>query len=161
TGAPLSPESQKIYESQVKPFLKQHCIKCHDDNKTLGGFRIDILGTDFLEGKTADHWKEIIDNISLGKMPPRKQPRPDPEKAFTVVKWVNQELLNAMERGQSTGGRVAVRRMNRTEWAFTVASLFGLDDKFAREIERELPEDGKIGNFDRGGAALLMDKSLM
>ncbi|MCE9530340.1 MAG: hypothetical protein K8T89_04285, partial [Planctomycetes bacterium] len=71
--SPLSAESQTVFEGKVKPFLKAHCFKCHDDKETRAGFRIDTLGTDFLAGKTADHWKEIYDNLGLGKMPPKKE----------------------------------------------------------------------------------------
>jgi len=76
-----------------------------------------------------------------------------------VVEWVNQELRNAEKRAQSTGGRVPMRRLNRTEYANTVRDLFYLDDNFARAIERELPSDGKVDGFDRGGAGLFVDKS--
>ena len=47
-AGPLTPESQTIYETKVKPFLAAHCLKCHDDATTRAGFRIDTLGTDFL-----------------------------------------------------------------------------------------------------------------
>src|SRR5262249_32958192 len=33
------------------------------------------------------------------------------------------------------------------------------DENFARKIEQELPADGKVDGFDRGGAALFFDKS--
>src|SRR5262245_56724092 len=119
-SAPLSPESRKVYDSRVKPFLKAHCVGCHDDKKTSAGFRIDTLGTDFLEGKTADHWKEIIDNINLGKMPPKKQARPDPREAFAVVEWVAQELRNAEKLAKNSSGRIPTRRLNRTEYVNTL-----------------------------------------
>ena len=52
-----------------------------------------------------------------------------------------------------------MRRLNRTEYANTVRDLFDLDEHFARKIEQELPADGKVDGFDRGGAALFIDKS--
>ena len=155
----LSPESSATYEKRVRPFLKQHCWKCHDEESAKAGFQVDALGTDFLAGKTADHWREAIDKINLGKMPPKKEARPDPAEAFAVVEWVNQELRNAEKRAHSTGGRVPMRRLNRTEYANTVRDLFHLDENFARKIEQELPADGKVDGFDRGGAALYVDRS--
>jgi mono/diheme cytochrome c family protein len=74
TAAPLSIESQKIYDTTVKPFLEANCVKCHGDKVRRAGFRIDTLGTDFLAGKTADQWKEIYDNIGVGKMLPTGSP---------------------------------------------------------------------------------------
>jgi hypothetical protein len=155
----LSPESQKTYQERVVPFLKKHCWECHDEKSAKAGFRVDVLGTDFLADRTADHWREAIDKVSVGKMPPKKQPRPDPAEAFAVVTWVNQELRNAEKRAQAAGGRVPMRRLNRTEYANTVRDLFHLDDDLVRKIEQELPMDGKVEGFDRGGAALFVDKS--
>jgi hypothetical protein len=154
----LSAESRATYEKRVLPFLKQHCWKCHDEDSARAGFRVDDLGTDFLAGKTADRWREAIDQINLGKMPKSKT-KPDPKEAFAVTEWVNQELRNAEKRAQSTAGRTPMRRLNRTEYANTVRDLFHLDEHLARKIEQELPADGKVDGFDRGGAALFFDKS--
>ena len=156
----LSAESQATYEKQVLPFLKQHCWKCHDKDtaKKAAGFQVDTLGTDFLEGKTANHWREAIDQINLGKMP-KSSRKLNPKEAFAVVEWVNLELRNAEKRAQSTGGRIPMRRLNRSEYANTVRDLFHLDEEFARRIERELPADGKVDGFDRGGVALFIDKA--
>src|SRR5262245_51182995 len=68
-GPVLSAESRTTYEQRVLPFLKKHCWKCHDESSAEAGFRVDDLGTDFLAGKTADRWREAIDQINLGKMP--------------------------------------------------------------------------------------------
>ena len=64
------------FEREVRPFLKQHCYSCHDAKKAKAGFRIDQLGTDFLSGKTADHWHEVINQINSGEMPPKDEPPP-------------------------------------------------------------------------------------
>jgi hypothetical protein len=154
----LSPESRATYEKRVLPFLKQYCYKCHDEASAKAGFRVDDLGTDFLAGKTADRWREAIDQINLGKMPKSKIKR-DAKEAFVIVEWVNQEIRNAERRAQSSGGRSPMRRLNRTEYANTVRDLFHLDEHLARKIEQELPADGKVDGFDRGGAALFIDKS--
>jgi hypothetical protein len=154
----LSAESRATYEQRVLPFLKQYCWKCHDADSAKAGFRVDDLGTDFLAGKTADRWREAIDQINLGKMPKSKT-KPDAKDAFVIVEWVNQEIRNAERRAQSSGGRTPMRRLNRTEYANTVRDLFHLDEHLARKIEQELPADGKVDGFDRGGAALFIDKS--
>jgi hypothetical protein len=156
-AAPLSPESQKVYDTRVKPFLKAHCTKCHDGKVTRAGFRIDTLDTDFLAGKTADQWREIYDKIGLDEMPPKKQPRPNPKAAAEVTDWIIQELRNAEKLAKNSSGRIPTRRLNRSEYANTLRDLFYLDDKFARNLEEELPLDGKVDGFDRGAAGLYID----
>jgi len=73
-----------------------------------GRFRVDDLGVDFLAGKTADRWREAIDQINLGKMPRVKQCL-IPRTRSPSSQWVNQELRNAEKRAQSTGGRTPMR----------------------------------------------------
>ncbi len=126
-ASPLSPESQRIYQAKVKPFLEAHCVKCHNDKETRAGFRIDTLGADFLAGKTADHWKEIYDNIGVGKMPPKKEARPDPRQASVVMEWIIQELRPAEKLAKNSSGRIPMRRLNRTEFANSLRDLFYLE----------------------------------
>jgi hypothetical protein len=156
----LSPESKKTYDERVLPFLKRHCAECHDADTASAGFVLDSLKIDFLEGKTANYWREAIDLINLGKMP-KKGPRPDPKEAFAVVEWVNMEMRNAAKRAQGSGGRIPLRRLNRTEYVNTLRDLFYLDDNAARALEEELPMDGVVGGFDRGGAGLYIDEAQM
>ena|ERR1022692_1019361 len=141
-AAPLSPESQQAYDNKVKPFLKAHCFKCHNDEETRAGFRIDTLGTDFLSGKTADNWKEIYDNLGLGKMPPKKEARPKASEATAVMDWIDQEIRHAERLAKNSSGRT--RRLNRTEYFATLRDLFDLDENYVRGLEVELPPDGKV-----------------
>jgi len=141
--------------------LKQHCYSCHDAKKAKAGFRIDELGTDFLSGKTADQWHELINQINSGEMPPKEEPRPDANAAFAVVEWVGANLKNAERQARMAGGRILMRRLNRQEYANTVGDLFRLDPNFVEKLKRELPADGKAEGFDRIGSALFFDQTQM
>src|SRR5579862_286592 len=160
-GGPLSPESQAVYDTTVKPFLQRHCLKCHGEQKTLSGLRLDTLGTDFLSGKTGDVWREVYDRIGNRAMPPKKEPRPDAAEASTVTEWIIQELRTAEKRAKGMAGRIPTRRLNRTEYANTLRDLFGLEENFVRALEQDLPMDGKVDGFDRGGAGLFIDGAQM
>jgi hypothetical protein len=161
-GSPLSPESQLIYETKVKPFLEAHCVKCHDENTTLANFRIDTLGVDFLADKTGDNWKEVYDNISLGKMPKKKKLTPaEAAEANLVTDWIDQEVRNAEQRAKKLSGRTQMRRLNRAEFANCLRDLFGLDEAVARGIEEELQPDAAFAGFDRSSASLFIDPALL
>ena len=142
----------------ARAFIESHCNDCHDADTARAGFRTDLLSADFTAGNNADQWKEVMDNINSGKMPPKKKARPDAKEAFAVASWVAQKLDETTKAAQGAGGRVPMRRMNRVEYANTVRDLFSLDENFARRIEKELPADGKVGGFDRGAASLFMDE---
>ncbi|HEV7405219.1 MAG TPA: DUF1592 domain-containing protein, partial [Chthoniobacteraceae bacterium] len=141
----------------VRPFIENHCMDCHDASTARAGFRIDLLTDDFTAGNNAGQWKEVMDKIKAGEMPPKKKARPDAKEAFAVASWVAQKLDETTKAAQGAGGRVPMRRMNRVEYANTVRDLFSLDENFARRIEKELPADGKVGGFDRGASGLFMD----
>jgi hypothetical protein len=160
-AVPLSPESQAVYNTKVRPFLQAACFKCHADKKTLAGLRLDTLGTDFLSGKTGDIWKEVYDRIGNRSMPPKKEPRPNADEASVVTDWIIQELRNAERRAKGLSGRIPTRRLNRTEYANTLRDLFYLEENFVRALEQDLPMDGKVDGFDRGGAALFIDGAQM
>lgn len=142
----------------TRGFIEKHCIDCHDADSARAGFRIDLLTDDFAAGNNAGLWKEVMDKINSGQMPPKKKARPDPKEAFAVASWVAEKLHETELAAEGAGGRVPMRRMNRVEYANTIRDLFCLDENFARRIETELPADGKVGGFDRGAAGLFMDE---
>ena len=146
------------FTKKVQPFIADHCVDCHDADTARAGFRIDLLGSDFSKGDSAQQWKEVMDSINSGKMPPKKKARPDAKEAFAVASWVAAKLHDTELAAQGAGGRVPMRRMNRVEYANTVRDLFSLEEGFARRMEKELPADGKVGGFDRGAAGLFMDE---
>jgi hypothetical protein len=158
---PLSPDSKAVYEGTVRPFLRTHCLKCHGEEKTLSGLRLDTLGTDFLSGKTGDVWREVYDRIGNRTMPPKKEVRPDAAEALKVANWIIAELRGAEKRAKGMSGRIPTRRLNRTEYTNTLRDLFFLDENFVRALEQDLPMDGKVDGFDRGGAALFIDGAQM
>lgn len=143
----------------VVAFLESHCFRCHGAKEQKAGLRLDNLGVDFLAGKTADQWKEAIDLINLGQMPPEDQPQPDAEKAFAVVEWINAELRRAERSARETGGRGLMRRLNRDEYAYTVGDLLQLNPNFVKQLREELPADGKAEGFDRISTALFFDRT--
>src|SRR5262252_4474834 len=87
-GGASSRDSEATYTQIVRPFLQAHCLKCHGEEKTLSGLRLDTLGTDFLGGKTGDVWREVYDRIGNRTMPPKKEPRPDAAETLKVADWI-------------------------------------------------------------------------
>ena len=159
--AAATPESEAAYEQHVRPFLAKHCFACHGADDGKAGLRLHNLSTDFAAGDNADTWKEVIDRINLGEMPPEDEPRPDAEESFAVVRWVGKELKRAERDSRMAGGRVLLRRLNRREYINTVRDLLALDDNFAQTLYETLPADGKAEGFDRVSAALFVDATQM
>jgi mono/diheme cytochrome c family protein len=156
----LPPEDRKVYDDHVLPFLKKYCHGCHGEAVRKAGLRLDDLGPDFLMGKNADVWKEVIDNINLGKMPPKSATtRPAADESFPVVAWVGRQLKRAEREAAVAGGHVLIRRLNRFEYASTVRDLFDFDEHVIAKIADNLPNDGVADGFDRISTALLLDRT--
>ncbi len=147
------------YAEIAKPFIKQHCVGCHGAATTKAGYRIDLIGTDFSAATVADHWKEIIDRINAGEMPPKESPRPDARQSAAFVTWVNEQLRQVDLDAKKAGGRIPMRRLNRDEYANTVRDLLKLDELIVRPLIEDLPSDGQAEGFDRLGVALFFDQT--
>lgn len=144
-----------------KSFFERHCLRCHGPERQEANLRIDNLDTSFTDKRSADAWVEMLDRINLGEMPPEDEPRPTDEELEAVVNWITGQLQSLRDRAFSTGGRVLLRRLTRTEYTNTIRDL--LDVRF---LEGEgpqdlLPPDGSIKGFNKVSQALLLDPSLM
>ena len=149
---------QATYDKVVKPYLAQHCLECHGE-AAKAGYRVDRLTIDFTAPTTAEHWKEVIDRINAGEMPPAEKPRPDVKQTAALVDWVNARLREVDLAAKNAGGRIPMRRLNRDEYANTLRDLLKLDEKIVRPLLEEMPGDGTAEGFDRLGAALFFDQT--
>ena len=147
------------YAETAKPFIAQHCLACHGAKLAKAGYRIDRLGTDFIAPSVAGQWKEVIDRINAGEMPPEGRTRPDAKQAAALVTWVNGRLREVELAAKNAGGRIPMRRLNRDEYANTVRDLLKLDELIVRPLTEELPADGTAEGFDRLGVALFFDQT--
>jgi len=143
----------------VAKFLDGHCLRCHGEKVRKSGLRLDDLGVEFLAGRTADRWREVVDRINLGDMPPAGEPRPDPAAAAAVAEWVGRQLQQAERAARTAGGRTVMRRLNRAEYAYTVGDLLNLNPNLVRRLRDELPADGRAEGFDRLASALFYDRT--
>src|ERR1043165_6452748 len=89
---PAPAATDPTFAGQVQPFLRAHCYACHGPEKAKAGFRIDQLSADLAAPRAAEQWKEVIDRMNAGEMPPKKQPRPDARQAAAVVAWADARL---------------------------------------------------------------------
>ena len=136
----------------VQPFLKENCFKCHGPKKSKGDLRLDTLAT-WSNAERSERFLLLHDVLTEGEMPPEDEPRPSKEGIDSVLKWVEEQLVE-MEKGKP---RMTVRRLNRTEYDNTIRDLFGTDLKPARVF----PEDDSAHGFDNVGSALTVSPLLL
>ena len=138
------------FDRTIRPFLAAHCFKCHGPRKTKGDLRLDQIRGELAAGEDVEKWQKVREQLREGEMPPEKQPRPRKSAIDAVLRWIEGGLARAEEKARTSGGRMVIRRLNRTEYDNTIRDLFGVDLKPARVF----PEDDSAHGFDNIGSAL-------
>jgi cytochrome c5 len=144
TAAPASTPA-----SPQRALLNQYCVTCHNERLKTAGLMLDKVDVaDIRAG--AETWEKVLLKLRSGAMPPPGRPRPDPATVAGFTNWLETGLdLAAVERPNP--GRVAIHRLNRTEYANAIRDLLGL------EIDRSTvltDEDPGESGFDNAAGAL-------
>ena len=143
-------------DPQVTAFLKRYCVECHGATKPKGDLRVDALKI-AANAADAENWQLVLDNLQLGEMPPKDAKQPTPAEVEKVTTWIQSEISRAASVLKGTGGEVVLRRLNRVEYANTIADLFDVHGDFTAGF----PEDMREHGFDNNGAALMLSASQM
>jgi len=140
------------FESHVRPFLQEYCVACHGPDKEKGGVRVDVLGPFHQTPEFANTWVEVRDNLLHLEMPPEDKTQPSDQLRAAVVAWINNELEEARKASAGTGGKIVLRRLNRSEYRETVRELLHLHP--AVDAAANFPDDDTFHGFDNIGSAL-------
>jgi hypothetical protein len=125
-------------------FYNEHCLRCHNEAKSAGGFRIDeLLARPTIEG-VEDPWMNVLEKLVSREMPPTDEvKRPSTADFEKQIAWLRGELETS-ERLTAAARPRAQRRLNRAEYNRTVSDLFGLPLRPADGF----PPDDKLHGFD-------------
>lgn len=146
--------------TETKPYFEKHCIRCHGEDKRKG----DVAFHELISIEDAFERHELIENaleqIRSGDMPPDDEDvLPTRAENQETIRSIS-KLLTRIKTGDvpQKAGRVTQRRLNRTEYHYTVRDLFGI--KF--DPTRDFPADGAGGEgFDNTGDALFSSPALL
>ncbi len=134
--------------SRVAPIFKKHCHGCHGPAKSKGKLRLDKLNPDLVAGNDRDQWREVLDRLNFGDMPPESEPPLAMEDREMLTQWLVQERRRAaLARNPTTH----FRRLTRREYERTMQELLGLEIGFSSR----LPEDGRTREGFRNNGEML------
>ncbi len=129
-------------------FLATYCNDCHGAEKQKGDRRFDQLALPVAKVDTLIDLKDILDQINLGEMPPKKAKQPSFDELKAFLEQAALALSQGRETLASTGGSTVLRRLNRTEYIHTIGDLFSLNmaafdptTKFPRDQSEEHMEN--------------------
>ena len=138
----FSKEKSVTLTPNIKTFLEDHCVKCHNVKKTKGGTRLDNVDFTIRNEAEAQHWKDILDVMNIGEMPPEDEPQPSVKENRAFIGNLTESLEEARKVLVDSGGEIAIRHINNREYKNVIQDLLGVDINTA-----ELPLDTGDG-FD-------------
>ena len=121
--------------------VQKYCFDCHNVEDWAGGVAFDTMSAGEVP-QDAKIWEQAVRKLRGGMMPPPGHKRPDPATVNNLVSYLETTLDEASTHPNP--GRVALRRLNRREYANAVHDLIGLDVDPAAW----LPEDPLKDGFD-------------
>lgn len=150
SGGARGGEPAAAFKAKVKPLIAAYCVDCHGPDVQKANLRLDNLSSDLRDERAAAIWTLVHDKLVSGAMPPKKRERPEKADLEAATTWLRTELHTASLARQQKNGRVAIRRLNGTEYENTIRDLLGTNIK----LKELLPEDNSAAGFDNVGAVL-------
>jgi len=153
TAQPVSEAAaadEKAFRDVVEPFVKKHCLRCHNDVKPKSGIRLDQL-TATPGDKQLPLWKNILKQVEDESMPPDDEPQPAAAERQAVLEWIPRAMQTVMARNTHKNG--SIRRLTVAQYRNTLRDLLGLDE----DLTDALPPDGiSKDGFANNGQTLLL-----
>ncbi|NNE93413.1 MAG: DUF1588 domain-containing protein, partial [Verrucomicrobiales bacterium] len=82
------------FDTAVKPFLSENCIRCHGEKKQKGDLAFHELTAE-VTAANAETWGKMVEVLKFGEMPPDDEPQPSTEKIDLATAWMEAQLLAA------------------------------------------------------------------
>jgi len=138
-----------------KQFFSKYCISCHGAEKKKGGVRLHQLKWDPNDTKSLELWRDVIDQIEQGEMPPEKKPQPKAE----MLQKLSIDIKERFKSLSSTA-KVVLRRLNKRQYTNTVRDLMHIN---AEQIDpaEAFPADDEIDGFNNVADAQMMSDFLL
>ena len=108
-----------------RALLDRYCVSCHNERLKTGGLALDRADVEHVD-RSSELWEKVARKLRSREMPPAGSPRPEAAAYDRAIA----SLETALDRAAATNpdpGRIAVHRLNRTEWANTIRDMLALE----------------------------------
>ncbi len=138
-----------------RAFLDRYCVTCHNQRAKTAGIMFDKmdLANVSVDAKT---WEEAVRKLRGGLMPPPGARQPESGERKTFFAALENSLDDAAAKNPNPG-RVALHRLNRTEYANEIASILGVQV----DVNSILPADDTADGFDNIANVLKVSPSFL
>jgi len=154
---PAADPLARQFDTLIKPFVTQYCYQCHGNGKKRGELALDEFTSLAHVRQNPNAWESVADALRQQVMPPKKS-TDQPAKADVdkVLAWIDGAINTYDPAGPRDPGRVAIHRLNRTEYNHTIRDLVGVNFEPAADF----PADDTGYGFDNIADVLSMSPLL-
>ncbi|MBX3741285.1 MAG: DUF1592 domain-containing protein [Akkermansiaceae bacterium] len=147
-------------QARLQDFLGKYCLDCHDKESEKGDREFETFKLPLDSEAALISAKEIIDQITLKEMPPKKADQPDDEERLAVLRLLREGSQAARGKIASSGGRTVMRRLSSREYENTLTTLFGrrLD---TLGLTADFPKEKTSQHLDTIGQSLVTSSFLV
>jgi hypothetical protein len=129
-------------------FFKTHCLECHDSETQEGKVNLEAVPFRITTTEQAELWQKVLNALNSGEMPPEDAPQPANAEKADFLDDLARTIVAARSVLTDSGGKIAMRRLNRREYRNTIQQLLGVNIDIG-----SLTDDGGSGTFDTVGAS--------
>src|SRR6266511_2375301 len=77
------------YEKEIRPLLKEFCFGCHSTEKHKGDLDLERFTSLSEVMKHPKVWQGVVEQLTLGEMPPKEKPHPAEAQRVQLLGWAN------------------------------------------------------------------------
>ena len=147
-----------VHAGDLKTFVSDYCMDCHDDATEKGGLSMEKLSTVITAANSKD-WLRILEQAERHTMPPADELQPSAEDRLAAVLELEGRLV-AYVRTLPERELAVLRRLNRTEYRNTIRDLMLLNVNSV-DPTREFPDDNRVHGFSSNGEKLVTSSFLL
>src|SRR3954451_24727120 len=140
-------------DASVRTFLSTYCVECHGAEKQKGDRRFDQLALPAEKADTLIDLQDMIDQLNLGDMPPKKARQPSQRERAEAVAVLTKAVSEARTRLTRSGAHTVLRGLNRREELNTIGDLLAMNMSMF-DPTRKFPRDQTAEHMDNLGDAL-------
>ena len=150
----VSPVPPLPSAASARAAIDEYCVGCHNTRAASGGLALDALDP-LRPGEHGEVWEKVVRKLQTRAMPPPGARRPDEASYHRLIDALTTGLDRAAAANPGVG-RVALRRMNRAEYANAIRDLLALE----LDTTALLPADDSAYGFDNIADVLGLSPSL-
>lgn len=158
-GADESAPDQVVFVRDIKPFIDEYCLDCHQGKRAKAKFDISVYHSEADVVADFGHWDLILDQLVSGAMPPEEADGfPEERERMKVVGWIKATRRREAERNAGDPGVISARRLSHSEYNYTIRDLTGVDIRPTREFPIDPANEA---GFDNTGESLVLSPALL